>query len=109
MTEKKRSAYQIAMKELEETFIEARFCDPPDWEGDPKACNKLWSAPLNTIWRKCNEDTAEAKDVVRTAVERMVRDKLTLVTPKQVLTVAESIILDRRMHNAHNPHQLIQI
>jgi hypothetical protein len=90
------SDYQEAIKELSKVFASVRKCELPDWENDPKGSNKTWGTPLGIIWKKCDKDLKLAANIVTEATKHMVSARLTLVYPVQILTVAESMILDRK-------------
>jgi len=90
---REKTDYIQAMETLEETFAHARGCPLPEWK-NPKSDNKLWRTPMKQIWKACGEDTSKAARVVVSAVRRMTKDDMTVVTPASILKVALSNVYD---------------
>lgn len=91
---KNTSKFRENMAHLESVFAEARGCPLPDWEQEPKVCNRRWRVPLNRMFKKCREDLDRTERLVRTAVQNLLADKLTFDAPDQIEKTVRSLIAD---------------
>lgn len=87
-TAKTKSPYIQAMEELENHFAKIRGCSPPDWNGDAKASQKLWRTPLKNLWNEGDQNTEYVKQVITHSINKMIADKLVVVTPIQIEKIA---------------------
>lgn len=91
-----KTAFILAMEQLERDFALSRGCDPPDWTR-PKEANKRWRTPLAQLYHACGDDTGITTKLIRDTVDRMRKDKLTFDAPDQILKVALAERADQRL------------
>ena len=97
-TSKKKTQSHIKLEYLEQVFADARGCDPPDWTRprDAPGLQKTWRTPLRQILKRCQDDEERAGGVIRRTVAQMKKDRLTFSMPIQILTTAESMMIDEK-------------
>jgi len=98
--EKKKEVnlYVLAMERLELAFASARsnIIHLPSWgtQAQAKASMTLWRNPCKEIWEMCDKNTTVAESYIHHATKQMMNDNLTVSTPRSILEVCKSLILD---------------
>ena len=89
------NAAREELKSLSDYFSEITSLEfrEPKTKPDYAKNNRLWWTPLKTIMDLCN---GNSRDVIRTAVEKMRRDNLTIASPASIEKVALAMWAEQR-------------
>lgn len=99
---KAKSQNDIRMETLETHFATIRGCQPIDWKKDsPQRLQKLWRSPLKRILElRCGGDIEKAQIVIERAINKMLKEKLTVATPASIEKVCEDIAANMNREGA---------